>query len=61
VMLDPDVVAKAKKAATKVGKPFEEIINTALRIWRRSSSNADGNETLSDQAETNGPTSGLQL
>ena len=30
--LDPDVAAKAKKAAAKLHKPFKEIINSALRI-----------------------------
>ena len=30
--LDPDVAVKAKKGAARLGKPFEEIINTALRI-----------------------------
>jgi hypothetical protein len=30
--LDPDVAAKAKKGAAKLGKPFKEVINSALRI-----------------------------
>ena len=30
--LDPDVAAKAKKGAAKLGKPFKEIINAALRV-----------------------------
>jgi hypothetical protein len=30
--LDPDVAAKAKKGAAKLGQPFKEIINQALRI-----------------------------
>ena len=30
--LDPDVVAKARKGAAKLHKPFKQIINTALRI-----------------------------
>jgi hypothetical protein len=30
--LDPDVAAKAKKGAAKLGKPFKEVINAALRI-----------------------------
>jgi hypothetical protein len=30
--LDPDVAAKAKKGAAKLGKPFKEIINSALRL-----------------------------
>ncbi len=30
--LDPDVAAKAKKGASKLGKPFREVINSALRI-----------------------------
>jgi len=30
--LDPDVAAKAKKGAAKLGKPFKEVINTALRL-----------------------------
>jgi hypothetical protein len=29
--LEPDVAAKAKKGAARLGKPFKEIINTALR------------------------------
>ena len=29
--LDPDVAAKARKAAHKLGKPFKEVINAALR------------------------------
>ena len=30
--LDPDVAAKAKRAARQLGKPFNEVINSALRI-----------------------------
>lgn len=30
--LDPDVAAKAKKGAAKLGKPFKEVINAALRV-----------------------------
>jgi hypothetical protein len=30
--LDADVAAKAKRAGAKLGKPFKEIINAALRI-----------------------------
>ena len=30
--LDPDVAAKAKKGAIKLGKPFKEVINAALRV-----------------------------
>ncbi len=30
--LDPDVAAKAKLGASKLGKPFKEVINEALRI-----------------------------
>jgi hypothetical protein len=30
--LDPDVAAKAKKAAAKLGKPFKEIVNAGLRL-----------------------------
>ena len=30
--LDPDVAAKAKKGAVKLGKPFKEVINSALRL-----------------------------
>ena len=30
--LDPDVAAKAKKGAAKLGKPFKEIVNAALRL-----------------------------
>jgi hypothetical protein len=30
--LDPDVAAKARKSASRLGKPFKEVINTALRI-----------------------------
>jgi len=30
--LDPDVAAKAKRGASKLGKPFKEVINEALRI-----------------------------
>jgi hypothetical protein len=29
--LDPDVAAKARKAAAQLGKPFKEIVNAALR------------------------------
>jgi predicted nucleic acid-binding protein len=29
--LDPDVAAKAKQAAAKLGKPFKEVVNSALR------------------------------
>jgi hypothetical protein len=30
--LDPDVAAKAKKSAARMGKPFKSVINSALRI-----------------------------
>lgn len=30
--LDPDVAAKAKLSATKLGRPFKDVINDALRI-----------------------------
>jgi len=30
--LDPDVAAKAKKGAARLGKPFKEVINAALRL-----------------------------
>ena len=30
--LDPDVAAKAKKGAARLGTPFKEIINAALRL-----------------------------
>jgi hypothetical protein len=30
--LDPDVAAKARKGAAKMGKPFKEVVNAALRI-----------------------------
>ena len=30
--LDPDVSAKARKGAARLGKPFKEVINSALRI-----------------------------
>jgi hypothetical protein len=30
--LDPDVAAKARKGAAQLGKPFKEVINSALRI-----------------------------
>ena len=30
--LDPDVAAKARKGAARLGKPFKEIINAALRL-----------------------------
>ena len=30
--LDPDVAAKAKQGAARLGKPFKEVINAALRI-----------------------------
>lgn len=30
--LDPDVAAKAKEGAAKLGKPFKEVINAALRL-----------------------------
>jgi hypothetical protein len=29
--LDPDVAAKARKGAARLGKPFKEVINAALR------------------------------
>jgi Bacterial antitoxin of type II TA system, VapB len=29
--LDDDVIQKAKKAATKSGKPFRQVVNAALR------------------------------
>ena len=30
--LDPDVASKAKQGAAKLGKPFKEVINSALRL-----------------------------
>lgn len=30
--LDPDVAAKARRGAAKLGKPFKEIVNEALRV-----------------------------
>lgn len=30
--LDPDVAAKVKRGAQKLGKPLKEIINAALRL-----------------------------
>ena len=30
--LDPDVAAKAKKGAAKLGRPFKEVVNAALRV-----------------------------
>jgi len=30
--LDPDVSAKARKGAAKLGKPFKEVVNAALRV-----------------------------
>ena len=30
--LDPDVSAKARRGAAKLGKPFKEVVNSALRI-----------------------------
>lgn len=30
--LDGDVAAKARKGAAKLGKPFKEVVNLALRI-----------------------------
>jgi hypothetical protein len=30
--LDPDVAAKARRGAAKLGKPFKEVVNAALRI-----------------------------
>ncbi|HAV65261.1 MAG TPA: DUF2191 domain-containing protein [Verrucomicrobiales bacterium] len=30
--LDPDVAAKARRGASKLRKPFKEVINEALRI-----------------------------
>ncbi len=30
--LDTDVASKAKKGAAKLGKPFKEVINAALRL-----------------------------
>ena len=30
--LNPDVAAKAKRGAAKLGKPFKDVINAALRI-----------------------------
>jgi hypothetical protein len=30
--LDADVASKARKSAAKLGKPFREVINAALRV-----------------------------
>jgi len=32
VTLDPDVAAKAKRSAARLGQPFKTVINSALRI-----------------------------
>lgn len=29
--LDPDVAAKARRGAARLGKPFKEVVNAALR------------------------------
>ena len=31
VTLDPDVAAKVKRSAAKLGKPFKAVVNSALR------------------------------
>lgn len=30
--LDPDIAAKARKGAARLGKPFKEVVNSALRF-----------------------------
>ena len=30
--LDPDVAAKARRGAARLGKPFKTVINSALRV-----------------------------
>lgn len=30
--LDPDVASAARKSASKLGRPFKEVINAALRL-----------------------------
>lgn len=30
--LDPDVAAKARKGAAKLGRPFKDVVNHALRL-----------------------------
>lgn len=30
--LDPDVSAKARKGAARLGQPFKQVVNSALRI-----------------------------
>lgn len=30
--LDPDVAARARQGAAKLGRPFKEIVNQALRV-----------------------------
>ncbi len=30
--LDPDVAAKARKGAARLGRPFKDVINHALRV-----------------------------
>ena len=30
--LDPDVAAKARKGAARLGRPFKDVVNHALRI-----------------------------
>jgi hypothetical protein len=32
ITLDPDVLALARKSAVRLGKPFKEVVNSALRI-----------------------------
>lgn len=30
--LDPDIAARARRGASKLGKPFKQVVNEALRI-----------------------------
>src|SRR2546426_11751368 len=59
--LDPDVAAKAKKGAAKLGKPFKEIVNAALRIGLDQVLKPPASKPYRTRARPLGLRRGLQL
>src|SRR5688500_5663023 len=57
--LDPDVAAKAKKGAAKLGKPFKEVINSALRAGLEQVLNPPASKPYRTKARPLGLRAGL--
>lgn len=57
--LDPDVAAKAKEGASRLGKPFKEIVNAALRAGLDSVLNPPPSKPYKTQSHPMGLKPGL--